>query len=34
MRSLDLGSDIEGYYNAELRSFSISSNTMLQEANL
>ena len=34
MRSLDLGSDADGYYNSQLKTFSISTNTMLQEANL
>ena len=32
LRALDLGSDKTGYYNAELYSFSIGANTMLQES--
>lgn len=34
LRSLDLGSSEFGYYNAELESFSIGANTMLQEVNI
>jgi hypothetical protein len=34
LRALDLGSDKAGYYNAELYSFSIGANTMLQEVNI
>ena len=34
LRALNLGSDAENYYNSYLHTFSISANTMLQEANL